>query len=100
MRISAPGKKDSGIYCFPGHEKAQARKIIYEDGTVVLRSYSTDVIEISPEGWLSVFGLYSATTIKHIGWFMREYGFTYQTAKTLYLGNKKMNIHTGEVIDR
>lgn len=100
MKISAPDKLDPGIYCFSGHEKANVRKHIYEDGTIILRSYSTDVIEISPEGWLSVFGLYSATTIKHIGWFMREYGFTYQTAKTLYLGNKKMNIHTSEVIDR
>ena len=53
-----------------------------------------------PEGWLSCNGLYSMTTIKHIGWFMRERGMTYQLAKQLYQDNKEYNINTGEVRDR
>jgi hypothetical protein len=40
------------------------------------------------------------TTIKHIGWFMRERGFTYQLAKQMYLDNKEFNIYTGECRDR
>lgn len=84
---------------FTGHPKAQARKEYYENSTIILVSYTTNVIVIDSEGWLSVRGLYSATTIKHIGWFMLELGSTYQTAKNLYKGHKIMNIFTGEVRD-
>ena len=83
-----------------GHEYAQAQENFFDDGTVQLQSYSTIIIEISPEGWLHVTGLYSMTTIKHIGWFMRERGLTYQLAKQLYNDRKDMNIYTGEVRDR
>ena len=83
-----------------GHEYAQAKENFFDDGTVQLQSYNTIVIEITPEGWLSCNGLYSMTTIKHIGWFMRERGFTYQLAKLMYQDNKLFNINTGECIDR
>ena len=84
---------------FKDHQYAQAQINTYPDGTRALQSYKTIVAEIDSEGWLRINGLYSMTTIRHIGWFMRELGFTYQLAKTLYLDNKKMNINTGEVID-
>jgi len=84
---------------FNDHKYAQAQINTYPDGSQALQSYETIVIEIDAEGWLHVNGLYSKTTIRHIGWFMRELGFTYQLAKALYLDNKEMNIHTGEVID-
>lgn len=84
---------------FSNHEQAQAWVNCYDNGTKALISYTTTVIMIDEEGWLKVNGLYSRTTIKHIGWFMREMGFSYQTAKTLYLNNKEMNIFTGEVRD-
>lgn len=80
-----------------GHKYAKTHVINYEDGSVVLMSYTTPVIKIDRDGWLSVKGLYSMTTIKHIGWFMRERGMTYQLAKTLYKDGLQMNIHTGEV---
>lgn len=83
-----------------GHEYAQTYVRIWEDNTVELVSYVTTVIVITPEGWLHVNGLYSMTTIKHIGWFMRERGFTYQLAKQLYLDNKEFNVYTGECRDR
>ena len=83
-----------------GHNYAQAREHYYFDGTVALISYTTPVIIITPEGWLSCNGLYSMTTIKHIGWFMRERGFTYQLAKILYRENKEFNVYTGECRDR
>ena len=83
-----------------GHKYASARTVISPDGTVKLVSYTTTVIEISPDGWLSVNGLYSMTTIKHIGWFMRERGMTYHLAKQLYIDSKKMNIYTGEIRTR
>ena len=83
-----------------GHESAQVKVYEYENGAVTLISYTTAVIAINPEGWLEVSGLYSRTTIKHIGWFMREYGFTYQLAKQLYIDNKRFNIYTGEIENR
>ena len=82
-----------------GHQYAQSHVVNFEDGTIQLVSYRTVVIEITPEGWLSCTGTYSMTTIKHIGWFMRERGFTYQLAKQLYEDNKEFNIYTGEVRD-
>ena len=83
-----------------GHKYAQTYVRIFDDNTVQLVSYTTTVIEITPEGWLHVNGLYSMTTIKHIGWFMRERGFTYQLAKQLYKDNKLFNVYTGEIRDR
>jgi len=82
-----------------GHQYAQTHVVIFDDDTVQLVSYTTTVIEITPDGWLHVNGLYSMTTIKHIGWFMRERGFTYQLAKQLYNDHKDLNIYTGEIRD-
>lgn len=83
-----------------GHEYAQAQENYFDDGTVQLQSYSTIIIEIDPEGWLHCTGTYSMTTIKHIGWFMRARGMSYQLAKLLYLENKEYNVNTGECRDR
>lgn len=83
-----------------GHEFAQVKVYEHDNGAMTLVSYTTAVIGINPEGWLEVNGLYSRTTIKHIGWFMRELGFTYQLAKQLYMDNKRFNIYTGEIENR
>ena len=82
---------------FENHKSAAARIYEYEDGSRNLVSYRTTVCELDKNGWLKVNGLYSSTTIKHIGWFMKELGLTYQLAKQLYNDNLKMNIRTGEV---
>ena len=84
---------------FEDHQYAQATIIEYANGAKTLVSYKTPVIYIDEEGWLRVNGLYSMTTIRHIGWFMRELGFTYQLAKQLYNDRKEFNIYTGEVIN-
>lgn len=77
---------------------AQAKVVVMSDGTIALRSYYTYVAFISGDGWLSINGLYSATTRKHIGAFMKEYvNASYQLAKQLYNENMKYNIYTGEV---
>lgn len=81
---------------FNGHEKAQCYVRSFGDDNKWLVSYHTIVAEIQ-NGWLIINGLYSRTTIKHIGWFMKSLGFDYQTAKTLYEKGLAMNIHTGEV---
>ena len=77
---------------------AQAKVIINDNGTINLVSYVTTVCVISPEGWLTVNRLYSSTTRKHIGAFMKEYcGCYYQLSKQIYNDNLQYNINTGEV---
>lgn len=76
---------------------AQATVIITDE--IVLRSYQTDVIIVTADGWLVCTGTYSATTRRHIGAFMKEYGYgDYHLAKMLYKEGMKMNIHTGEIV--
>lgn len=62
-----------------------------------LISYKTTVAAVRG-GWLYIYGLYSATTRKHISAYVREYAnISYQTAKDLYQKKMKYNIYTGEV---
>lgn len=81
---------------FSEHKNAQAYMMPMPQNRLVLISYTTTVAELN-DGWLRINGLYSMTTRKHIGWFMRELGFTYQLAKHLYENNIEMNIYTGEI---
>jgi hypothetical protein len=78
---------------------AQAHVEIDEQGNINLFSYVTLVASIDSDGWLTINGLYSQTTRRHIGCFMKEYANSdYATAKLLYNDNYKMNLHTGELI--
>ena len=81
------------------HPYAQCAVQVYLDGSVVFTSYSTDVIYIDEDGWLYVTGLYSATTRKQIGWFLKEYvpALSYQHIKILYDKDLLYNIYTGEL---
>lgn len=80
---------------------AQAHIEIDGDGNICLFSYVTLVAKINADGWLSVYGLYSQTTRRHISAFVREYAspLTYQDAKSCYENNKTVNYLTGEVED-
>lgn len=79
---------------------AQATIRKYDNGVIVLISYSTPVAYIEADGRLYIRGLYSATTRKHIGAFVREYAnLDYQTAKRIYEDGRGYNIHTGEVVE-
>lgn len=84
----------------PEHESAQCAILVRADGTLLLRSYNTIVLTLTKDGWLECTGLYSRTTIKHIGWFMRNYGrgCSYYTAKSAYESNTVVNVETGEVL--
>lgn len=78
---------------------AQATIHKHDDGTIVLISYQTPVAYIEANGDLCIRGLYSATTRKHIGAFVREYAnLDYQTAKRIYEDGYAYNIYTGEVV--
>jgi len=83
------------IIKFTDHKYAQAHMEPIHNG-LALYSYTTKVAEVR-DGWLRIFGLYSMTTRRHIGWFMRELGKDYQLAKQLYEDGMTMNIYTGEV---
>ena len=84
------------------HPYANCSVRVHLDGSLVFRSYSTVVIYIDKDGWLYVSGLYSATTRKHIGYFLEEYvpQLNYYDIKRLYYSNLKINIHTGELKKR
>ena len=72
---------------------------IANENTFYLWSYRTLVAKVE-KSWLTINGLYSMTTRKHIGAFMREYcKSTYQTAKQLYEDGYVLNIDTGEVVE-
>lgn len=78
---------------------AQATVRKFDNGGIALVSYATTVAWIDNEGWLSVHGLYSMTTRKHIGAFVKEYAsLDFQTAKKLYMDGYRYNIHTGEIV--
>lgn len=78
---------------------AQAHVEIHENA-ISLFSYVTLVAAIDKDGWLTVYGLHSQTTRKHIGAFCKEYAnCDYQTAKQIYNDGYKFNIHTGEVVE-
>lgn len=81
------------------HPYAQCSVRVLLDGSIVFTSYSTDVIYIDKDGWLYVSGLYSATTRKQIGYFLKEYVpcLSYQDIKSLYWSDRMLNIHTGEI---
>lgn len=80
------------------HKYAQARVRLYDNGAVELYSYRALVIRINPEKWLECTGRYSRTTIKHIGWFMREYTIgSYHDAKAAFVEHYRLNLETGEI---
>ena len=82
---------------FADHKSAQTAMIV-KDGIICgLLSYNTIVAELNNDGWLTINGLYSMTTRRHIGWFMKELGFTYQWAKQLFEDGMAFYIYTGEV---
>lgn len=69
-----------------------------EDGTKFLISYTTMVLSLDKDGWLSCTGTYSATTRKHIGAWLKEYApnTSYYVAKKCYEDELAYNIYTGE----
>ncbi len=81
---------------------AQAHIVHMDNGDAVLVSYATAVAMVDHEGWLTCNGLYSKTTRKHIGAFMREFNTPcdYYTAKWCYEHNVAENIYTGEIVER
>ena len=77
---------------------AQAHVEIVDDNNFYLFSYTTLVCSVE-DGWLTVHGLHSMTTRKHISAFMREYcETTYQVAKDLYQDGYSLNLEDGEVV--
>ena len=69
------------------------------DTAVHFFSYSTLVCSIE-DGWLSCSGLYSMTTRKQIGWFLKEYAprITFQMVKQCVEDNMMIDIDTGEIV--
>ena len=74
---------------------AQARVRRYDNGEILLVSYVTTVAAIDKDGWLTVYGLYSNTTRRHLSAFAAEYcGTDYYTLKTCYVDGLLYNVNT------
>ena len=80
-----------------GHESANVR-IVESGNKLLLVSYTTTVCTVDAGGWLTCTGTYSATTRKHIGWFVRNEGYAigYHDVKKAYEDCMQVNIWTGE----
>lgn len=61
----------------------KATIIIKEDGTKILRSYTTEVASVSPKGEVKINGYYSRTTLRHIKEFLLQEGYSVETIKKL-----------------
>lgn len=82
-----------------GHESAQAGVIFKPNGEIHLYSYATHVCTIKGDLVYCFFNG-TRTTIKHIGWFMREYAKSYyHFAKMSADTGKWVNFKTGELMD-
>ena len=77
---------------------AQA-KIVKDENKVELVSYQTTVATVdTATGWTMCYGLYSATTRKHISAFCKGFAaLTYDIMKMCYKEKLKYNIYTGEL---
>lgn len=80
---------------------AQAHIEIHDDTTYHLFSYTTLVATVRYDAdgkWIRCYGLYSATTRKHISAFAREHGLTYYDFKDRAGEPYDFNTDTGEVV--
>ena len=71
------------------------------DNEQFLFSYYTLVAKVRKDDdgtWVKCYGLYSATTRKHISAFAKENGLTYADFKALAEKDYEMNINTGEIL--
>lgn len=73
--------------------------IVNSNGNEFLISYATKVAEIDCDGWLHVYGLFSATTRKHISFWLREHNIPYSIAKGCVEDDMEYNVFTGEYRD-
>lgn len=76
---------------------AQA-KVIIEDGEIYLKSYNT-IVACIIDGYLTVNGLYSMTTRRHISAFAKEYADLFDFAIIRELANSDLayNISSNRV---
>ena len=77
----------------PGMEYAQAG-ILYEPSAEFLVSYETIVAELTADGWVHIYGLFSPTTRKHLGRWAKMHGLTYMDVKKMYDVSQDYNIYT------
>ena len=92
-------KKDVRVFVdkrIPGMEYAQAG-ILYEPGAEFLVSYETIVSEITADRWVHVYGLFSATTRRHLARWGKLHGVPYAELKWAYENGYEINSLTGQV---
>lgn len=85
------------------HASAQCCVKLFDNGDIVLRSYATDVLYCRNENNTMICtGTYSATTRKHIGWFLREYApsVSYADVRDAYDHDEAIVLYPGRIETR
>jgi hypothetical protein len=72
-------------------------KVRENDGDLELISYNTRVAVIHSDGTASVYGSYSATTLRHIKEFLLQNGFRAENKKQI-LNDYGTKNHAGELV--
>ena len=71
------------------------------DGTQYLFSYTMLVATYRKDNegtWIRCYGLYSASTRRHISAFARQNGLTFKDFKDIANEDYRLNVDTGEII--
>lgn len=82
------------------HAYANCNVIKTADDEIHFISYTTTVIIIDRNGYLACNGLYSMTTRKQIGWFLKEYApnLNYHDVKKAYENAYMIHVENGDII--
>lgn len=83
------------------HKYSQCHVVKFDDGTIQFVSYTTPVVEIRPNGYVYAlpYYRYSMTTIKQVGWFLREYtDINYRYLKSCATDGFAVHAKHGDII--
>lgn len=80
------------------HQYSQCEVLSNSVGDMVFRSYTTDILFITRDGYVFCTGLYSKTTRRQLSWFLSEYytGLDYHGVANMYYNNEIYNCLTNE----
>lgn len=84
------------------HQYSQCEVLSNSIGDMVFRSYTTDVLYITRDGYVFCTGLYSKTTRRQLSWFLSEHyiGLDYYGIVNLLDRGEIYNCLTGEIASK
>lgn len=83
------------------HKYAQCHVVYFDNGIIQLVSYNTPVVEIHNNGYVYALEYFdcSATTRKHVGWFLKEYtAFDYKYFKKAVIDGYAVHKFNSDIV--